>query len=208
VSDIVDDLINDHEFIVTLARFADGLTTQAAIKKRYKFTDDVWEQLGSNEALVEKIEAEKARRIRRGDTAREKAQRLYVQVPDVLGTIMNDPSSSARHRIESAKELRVVADNGPETAPPASTEKFQIVINLGADVPPLVFNKSIAVGPHGDIDTAPQELLLANKREDDSNTSGYNTAKGVVEDTDPLPTPWGLIAANKQGNDGNGGQPL
>jgi hypothetical protein len=200
MSDVVDDLINDHEFIVTLARFSDGLTSQKAIKKRYNFTDDVWEQLGSNDALVEKIEAEKQRRIASGATARERAQLLFADAPTVLGGIMNDPSSSARHRIESAKELRVVADNGPQVAPPASTEKFQIIINLG-NGEAVTYDKSIPVRPHGVIDNVPQELLLTNKREDDSDSSGHD-AEG-----DQLRTPWGLVAASKRSEDG-GGEPL
>ena len=59
MSDVVDDLINDQEFIVTLARFADGLTTQAAIKKRYNFTDDVWEQLGSMMRSLKRLKLKK-----------------------------------------------------------------------------------------------------------------------------------------------------
>ena len=79
MSDVVEDLINDHEFIVTLARFADGLISEAAIRKRYSFTDEVWASLGENDRLVEKIELEKARRIRRGDTARERAQTHFAR---------------------------------------------------------------------------------------------------------------------------------
>ena len=36
------------------------------------------------------------------------------KAPDILGTIMTNDGNSPRHRIEAAKELRVVADNGPE----------------------------------------------------------------------------------------------
>src|SRR5262245_30199438 len=99
-------------------------------------------KLGEAESLIEKIENEKLRRIRRGDTAREKAQRLYAQAPDVLGGIMNDSNASPRHRVECAKELRVVADNGPQAAPPPPAERFQIIINLGNDEI-LKFDKTI-----------------------------------------------------------------
>jgi hypothetical protein len=200
MSDVVEDLINDHEFIVTLARLADGLTSQAAIKKRYNFTDDVWEQLGSNDALVEKIEAEKARRIRRGDTARERAQTHFAAAPDVLNSIMNDSSASARNRIESAKELRVCADHRPEIAPTAAADRFVISINLGGGEI-LTFDKSITPQPHDDINNAPQELLLASKREDDSNNIDD------AEDDAELHTPRGLLLASKR-TEGGGGEPL
>src|SRR5215471_8007635 len=111
-------LINDDAFITDMARYAVGVLTEAQVKKKYRFDDDTWMRLGENDKLIDAIEAEKTRRIRRGDSARERAQLLFADAPTVLGSIMNDPSSSARHRIESAKELRVVADNGPETAPP------------------------------------------------------------------------------------------
>jgi hypothetical protein len=202
-------LVENAELITDMARYADGTLTEQQVKQKYRFDADVWEQLGNNDALVEKIEAEKARRIRRGDTARERAQLLFADAPTVLGSIMNDPSSSARHRIESAKELRVVADNGPEASPPASAEKFEIIINLGADVPPLVFSKSITVGPEpSDVDTN-QEFARRTTGPDDINSIGHTTVEGVVDDTevDQLPTPWGLIAASKRTEDG-GGQPL
>jgi hypothetical protein len=83
--------------------------------------------------------------------------------------------------------------------PAAAAEKFQIVINLGADVPPLIFNKSIALGSEADdINSAPQKLLLTSKRED------HNSTERDTEE-DQLHTPWGLV--NKQTEDG-GGEPL
>jgi hypothetical protein len=75
----VNALIEDREFIVACARYAEGLLSEAAIKKKYRFDDDTWERLGSDEALIEAIQAEKARRIRDGSTARERAQVLYAE---------------------------------------------------------------------------------------------------------------------------------
>src|SRR5262245_31379042 len=123
MGDVVDfpaSLIDDREFVLACARYADGLLSEAAIKKRYRFDDETWERLGSNDALVAAIEAETTRRIRNGDTARERAQVLYAETPTVLGGILHDDGASARHRIESARELRQIADNGPEAAAPAS----------------------------------------------------------------------------------------
>ena len=90
---------NDHEFISDLARFADNLLSEAAVKKKYRLAESAWEALGSNDELVEKIEAEKIRRMRSGDTAREKAQKHYVRAPDVMATILDD-TGARRIRFE------------------------------------------------------------------------------------------------------------
>ena len=164
-------LEDDLEFISDLARYAEGLFSEQDVKKKHHLSADTWERLGSNEVLIEKIEAEKVRRIRNGSAKREKAQQLVVKAPDVLGGIMLDASASPKHRIDSAKALDAFAANGPEAAP--ASDRFQITINLGSDV--LHFDKSIAidandVDPFNDTDTTPQGLLAAiaaNKRQDD-----------------------------------------
>ena len=78
------------------------------MKKKHHFYADTWESLGSNEALIEEIEAEKISRIRNGSTKREKAQQLVVKAPDVLGGIMLDASASPKHRIDSSQSIRRV----------------------------------------------------------------------------------------------------
>jgi hypothetical protein len=45
---------------------------------------------------------------------------------------MLDASASPKHRIDSAKALDAFAANGSEAAP--ASDRFQITINLGADV--------------------------------------------------------------------------
>ena len=164
-------LEDNQEFVADCCRFAEGILDEKAVKQKYRFDDDTWEKLGSNEVLIEKIEAEKVRRIRNGSAKRERAQQLVVQAPNVLGDIMLDTSASPKHRIDSAKALDAFAANGPEAAP--ASDRFQITINLGSDV--LHFDKSIAidandVDPFNDTDTTPQGLLAAiaaNKRKDD-----------------------------------------
>jgi hypothetical protein len=156
-------LLEDHDFIVTLARFHDGLTTEAAIRKKYGFDDQVWESLGSNDALCEQVLAESARRIRDGSTARERAQVHFAGAPNVLGGILNDNNANARHRIESAKELRAISANGPEAA--AAVDRFQITIVLSADGNEHVetYDKPLKpIEPMIDpdvADTAPQKLI-------------------------------------------------
>ena len=52
------------ELIEDLARYAEGLLDEAAVKKIYRFSDEDWDRLGSNDELIEKIEAEQRHRIR------------------------------------------------------------------------------------------------------------------------------------------------
>jgi hypothetical protein len=138
-------LLTNLDFIVDMSRFSEGLYTEQQVKKKWRFDQSTWDLLGSDDTLVEKIEAEKTRRVRDGSSKREKAQQLVVQGPEVLGKIMNDGTASAKHQIDAIKTLDALAANGPQATP--ELEHFSIVINLGADER-LVFNKSIAVTPH------------------------------------------------------------
>src|SRR5215472_11299777 len=123
-------LANNRELIADLSRFSEGVLTEQQIRRKWRHLDNnVWE--APDDALVDAVEAERVRRVRSGRAAREKAQNLAVQAPDILGTIMTNDGNSPRHRIEAAKELRIVADNGSEVAPAANVEKFLIQINLG-----------------------------------------------------------------------------
>ena len=137
-------LENNPDFVADCCRYQEGILTEAAVKKEYRFTDDVWAALGDNEALIEAVEAEKIRRIRSGQQKRERAQQLVVRAPDVLGDIMLDTAQSARHRINSAKALNDFSANPSEGAP--AGDKFVIQINLGSEV--LKFDKGIAINPH------------------------------------------------------------
>ena len=161
-------LLDDHAFIVDMARYADGLLTEAQIKKKYRFDATTWEKLGNDDALVEKIEAEKQRRIRDGSTKRERAQVEVVDAPPILGGIMRDPNANERYRIDSIKTLDALAANGPESVP--AVDRFIIKIDLsgdgsGTDV--LHFNKSITIDAN---DTAPELIPFASfKKEDDDS---------------------------------------
>src|SRR5215510_961660 len=115
---IAKSLLSNIEFRSDMARYAEEIYTEKFIRRKYgNLTDNEWLALGESDELVSAIELEKARRIRDGSSAREQAQQLYAQkVPTVLGTILNDTGASPRHRIESARELRMVAATGPDAA--------------------------------------------------------------------------------------------
>jgi hypothetical protein len=154
-------LVENHDFISDLARYAEGLITEEAVKKKWHFDTATWEALGADDVLVERIEATKTARIRSGSGARERAQVLFATAPTTLGAILNSDSMPARNRIEASKELRQIAVGGPETIP--TSEKFSITINLSADEV-IRINRPIAAGVDDDgnvIDAAPQGLLAA-----------------------------------------------
>jgi hypothetical protein len=126
-------LEDNHDFISDMARFAGGLLSEAAVKKKYRVGADVWEALGENDALIEKIEAEKTRRIRCGDSKRERAQIEILAAPPILGSILRDSAASPKHRIDAAKTLDTFAGGGSEAAPASDRFIISIVLYQSAD---------------------------------------------------------------------------
>jgi len=159
-------LIENHEFVEDLCRYAEGILTEAAVKKKYHFDDAIWESLGSDEELIALVEAEKILRVRNGSTARERAQQHFATAPTVLGGILNDDGASPRHRIESARELRQIADNGPGATPAA--DRFIITIDLGEDQK-LTIDKPRKPGLDDDkvIEGTTSQAAITDKTEDD-----------------------------------------
>jgi hypothetical protein len=119
-----------------------------------------------------KIEAEKFADQDGGK--RERAQLLVVKAPDVLGGIMNSTEANDRHRIDACKTLNDFAANGQAGVPAA--DRFQIVINLGADLDgkPIVekYDRSIAIDVNdvdpNHVDEGPRKVypVIENKRDD------------------------------------------
>jgi len=187
---MADNLLNDRNFILAAARCGEGLISEAELRKEYRHFDaDVWERLGRDDKLIAAIQAMKVSRVRSGALARERAQVLYAEVPNRLAEFLKDPNISPRFAIESAKEIRAIADRSPETAAAAAPERFLIQINLG----------------HGEILTYPNDRGDGRNRK---NASPKVIDANRDDDIDPsdeaqelLPF---IVNANK-GNDGNGG---
>src|SRR6516162_9663667 len=103
----MDDIFLDNlELIQDLCRYAENLLSEQQVRKKYRFDNETWECLGSNDSLVEAIEAEKTRRIRNGSTARERAQQHFASAPTVLGGILNDdghPGTGSKVRASCAR---------------------------------------------------------------------------------------------------------
>jgi hypothetical protein len=162
--------LEDDEFIETLARFADSTLSEAAVKKKYRLSEEAWAAMGTDDKLVERVEACKLARIRCGATKRDRAQIEIIDAPPILGGIMRDPNANERHRIDSIKVLDGLATGGAEAA--AAGARFEITIVLDSDHVEH-YNKSIAINADDtapdDINSAPPDMVAAiTKKDDDS----------------------------------------
>lgn len=118
-------------FVTECARNIEGLRSEREIKEAWGIDEGEWTALADNAPVLKAIKAERERRIRSGDAAREAAQQHFAKAPSILSDIMQNDAISPRHRIEAAKELRQVA--GADRDGAATGEKFVIVIDLGED---------------------------------------------------------------------------
>ena len=148
--------LEDDELIENLARFADGTLSEGQVKARHHLTNEDWAAMGESDRLIELVEACKLRRLRSGATKRERAQIEIVDGPPILGKIMRDPGSNARHVIDAVKTLDTLASTGAEAA--AAGARFEITINLGADHIEH-YSKSIEINPN---DVDPDEIDTTN----------------------------------------------
>jgi hypothetical protein len=69
--------------------------------------------------------------LRNGVAAREAAAKEFIKAPAVLGGILNDQSANAKHRIDSARELRATAHGGGMERTADAGEKFYHYDQLG-----------------------------------------------------------------------------
>jgi hypothetical protein len=160
------------ELIVDLCRFKESVLDEKFIRRKYRLTDAAWQAMGADDALVEKIEAESIRRVRDGSSKREKAQKHVVRAPDVLSSIMDNPATPARNRVDAVKTLDSLAANGPQGVPPADRFVITIVLNSddgGANVIEH-YDKSIKIDPN---DTPAIPAIAEKKNEDDDDGRGY-----------------------------------
>src|SRR5215475_9215234 len=132
VPDLTRSLRENSELVQDLCRYAENLTSESAIRKKWRLSEETWELLGADDELVRAVEEAKTGRIRSGATKRELAQAHIIRGPNVLATIMDDPKANARHRVDSIKALNAIADPGPQAA--VGEEKVVIRIDMGADL--------------------------------------------------------------------------
>ena len=152
-----------HQFAIDCTRFVEGLVTEAQLRKKYALDDSGWQALADHEELQRAVGAQKERRIRSGEAAREKAAALFVEAPAVLGDIIKDNTASPRHRVDAIRELRACASGAEETTK-ADKERFIIRINFGSQK------------VHREIDLKPikpkqESLAIESKHEEENRSS-------------------------------------
>jgi hypothetical protein len=129
-------------FVSDASRNKEKLFSDQRLIEKYGLSMDAWTEIAKNPAFRLAVDAEHERRIFNGDAARESAAKIFSEAPSVLGTILNDKSASAKHRIDAARELRATAQPGADKTGD-DADRFHIVINLGGDEK-LVIDKKIA----------------------------------------------------------------
>jgi len=158
------DLSRDQSFIEDMARFTSGVLSEKQIRRKYHVFDEAtWERLGSDEALIEAIELAEITRTRSGATKRELAQNHIVAAPSILNSIMADPNSNARHKVDAIKCLDSLADPQSQTSHDDS-DRVIVSINLGNDSK-LIFDKPLRPTPTDDktIDAVPGFMIATEK---------------------------------------------
>jgi hypothetical protein len=118
------------KLVSDLARFSEGICSEQEVRKRHHFDESTWNALAAHEKLFEEVEAEKLRRIRNGAAKRELAQKHVVKAPNILDTIMCDPTASPRHRVDAIRTLDHFAANAGDAR--ASETVYVIKFDLTA----------------------------------------------------------------------------
>src|SRR5215469_15082694 len=116
VPDPIRPLRENHELVLDLCRYAENLASESAIRKKWRLSEEIWEALGGDDALIRAIEEERIRRIRSGATKRELAQAAIIRGPAALAAIMDSPTANDRHKVDAVKALDSLAANGPGAA--------------------------------------------------------------------------------------------
>src|SRR5690242_12738749 len=75
-------------FIADRTRNTEGLLTDGEIKAKYELGDTDWAGLASNAPLLHAVRAERDRRIRSGEAAREAAQHHLAKAPGILNRLL------------------------------------------------------------------------------------------------------------------------
>jgi hypothetical protein len=119
-------------FVTDACRSAESLLSDKDLIEIYSVNPAELVALSKNTEFARALRAERDRRVRSRQAARESAAQIFVRAPKVMGEILDNAQANDRHRIEAARELRAQA--APEsTSVAANEDRFTITINLGAD---------------------------------------------------------------------------
>jgi hypothetical protein len=145
-------------FITDATRAGEGVISDQDLLEKYELSIEELQAIANTKAVGRAIRNEREHRLRSGIATRELAAKSYFKAPTVLDSIMMDEQANARHRIESARELRVISTPENQNTP-AQSERFVISIVLNSDVE--TYDKSYKIDAN---DTPPKPELTAPKR--------------------------------------------
>jgi hypothetical protein len=170
-------LTDDSELIEDLCRFSENILSEKEVRKRHRLTEKDWVALAEDDDFVRKVDDRRTRRIHDGSCKRELAQKHVVRGPEILSSIMSDPATHAKHKIDSIKALDQLA-TPPGQAAGADSSRFVIQIDLTADGSNVVehYNKPRAVGIEddpGNIDTATLAIIAAKQNRNDGGGQNH-----------------------------------
>jgi len=100
--------------------------------EKYDLTIAELQTIANMKAVGRAIRNEREHRLRSGIATRELASGYFFKAPTVLDKIMSDEQVNPRHRIESARELRVISTPENQNNPATQSERFVIRIDLSA----------------------------------------------------------------------------
>jgi hypothetical protein len=151
-------------FITDATRAGEGVIADEDLVEKYELSSDELQKLANNKAIGRAIRNEREHRLRSGIATRELAARSYFKVPTVLDSILTNEEANARHRIESARELRVIATPENQVNPAAQSERFVIRIDLSAGGGPVeTYDKAIKIDVNDSPPDAQPKLAAAPK---------------------------------------------
>jgi hypothetical protein len=118
-------------FTISACQAAEGLIEDSELAEAYELTPEDLQKLAANKALGRAIKSELARRVNLGIAARQAAAKEFATAPKVLGKLLRG-DVHPKHAVDIHRELRATV-SGAEGERAADTEKFTIIINMGAD---------------------------------------------------------------------------
>jgi hypothetical protein len=144
-------------FALQACRAAEGQIGDQDLMDEFELTAEELKALAENKALGKEIRRLRELRVRSLSATRELAAKAVVKGPAILESVMVSEHSGDRAKIESIKTLYQIA--APENqSTPEQSERFHIVLNLGADTE--IYSKSIAINPNDEPPTAPEQPKL------------------------------------------------
>jgi len=133
VPSLPESLMKNQELVTDLCRFAEGIATEAAVRKKWRLQEEAWTLLGESDEFTRAVEKARVQRIRSGACKRERAQQLIAEKgASTLDRILSDERSNPRHKIDAVKALDDLAGFAPQR-PAAEEDRVVIRIDLSAD---------------------------------------------------------------------------